>query len=89
MPQTLMCVTDLVVCCVGDWYYPDGSTVQLNNWGTRNFQSNRGQNEVRSGQLFYGSVRLWHRYSPTERGHFHCELPNGINQNLYVNICEF
>ena len=90
-----MCITDLVDCSespvFGNWYYPDGSTVQLNHGGTGSFQSNRGQNEVRSGQQFYGSVRLWRRYSPPERGLFRCELPdaNGVNQNLYVNICEF
>ena len=90
--QTLMCVTDLVDCCetqaLGDWYYPDGSTVT--GVGSPTFRTNRGQNEVISGQEFYGSVRLWRRYTPTERGLFYCELPdaNGVNQNLYVNICE-
>ena len=93
--QTLMCVTDLIPCCetqgLGDWYYPDGTRVGLIGRYHATFQSNRGQNEVRSGQQFYGSVRLWRRYTPSERGLFRCEVPdaNGVNQNLYVNICEF
>ena len=59
--------------------------------GGGTFQINRGQNEEINGQLFYGSVRLWRRYTPQERGLFHCELPdaNGVNQIHYVNICEF
>ena len=91
--QTLMCVTDLVACCetqgLGNWYYPDGNIVT--GVGSPTFVTNRGQNEAINGQQFYGSVRLWRRYTPTERGLFRCELPdaNGVNQNLYVNICEF
>ena len=90
---TLMCVTDLVACCetqaLGDWYYPDGTRVTGLNG--RIFRTNRGQNEVRSGLQFYGSVRLWRRYTPPERGIFRCEIPdaNGVNQALYVSICEF
>ena len=94
--QTLMCVTDLVDCCEpprtvrGDWYYPDGGTIVFNTRGAT-FQRNRGANEVINGQHFFGSVRLWRRYTPLERGLFRCEIPdaNGVNQNLYVNICEF
>ena len=95
--QTLMCVTDLTECCetpaLGNWYYPDGSTIdQLDDGGIGpKFRSNRGQNEVINGQPFYGSVRLWRRWTPRERGLFRCELPdtNDVNQSLYVNICEF
>ena len=94
--QTLMCVTDLEDCCAsprtvrGNWYYPDGRTVVFNTSGAT-FQSNRGLNEVIGNQQFYGSVRLWRRYTPPERGLFRCEIPdaNGVSQNLYVNICEF
>ena len=93
---TLMCVTDLVDCCdspntvLGNWYYPNGRTVVFNTAGGT-FQSNRGANEVINDQRFNGSVRLWRRYTPDERGLFRCELPdaNGINQIFYVNICEF
>ena len=94
--QTLTCVTDLVKCCetpaLGSWYYPDGSRIEVNvRVNSERFLSNRGQNEDIDGQKFYGSVRLWRRWTPPERGIFRCELPdkNGVNQNLYVNICEF
>ena len=55
------------------------------------FQVNRGPNEEINGQTVYDTVRLYRRYTPAGRGHFHCELPNaaGVNQILYVNICEF
>ena len=88
-----MCVTDLVACCetegLGNWYYPDGRRVS--GQGTATFRTNRGQNKVLNNQQFYGSVRLWRRYTPAERGLFHCELPDASNtvQTLYVNICEF
>ena len=99
--QTLLCVTDLVDCCEsphtvrGDWYYPDGRIV-LSNTGnfSRAFLSNRGPHVYNDSlnQQFYGSVRLFRRYSPPERGRFHCELPTkddpGVNQTVYVNICE-
>ena len=98
---SLQCITDLVDCCGtesgspvrterGDWYFPDGTTVGFGD-GTR-FLVNRGPNEVINGQQFYGSVRLFRRFSgPVGRGRFRCELPNAasVNQNLYVNICEF
>ena len=94
--QTLICVTDLEDCCetqmLGNWYYPDGhGRVTEDNGGRKaNFRSNRGQNEVINGQKFYGSVRLWRRYTPAERGRFHCELPTTrSNQILYANIGEY
>ena len=102
----LECITDLVDCCGtepdtpqnvirterGNWYFPDGTTVGFGG-GTR-FLVNRGPNELINGQQFYGSVRLFRRFSTVPgRGHFHCELPNAadpsVNQTLYVNICEF
>ena len=99
--RALLCVTDLVDCCrsprtrhAGDWYYPNGSIIQNPppNYGHRAFMTNRGPNEVRDGRQFYGSVRLWRRYTPPERGRFHCKLPNAadptVNQTLYVNIGE-
>lgn len=88
----LRCVTDLQDCCDsprtvrGQWYYPDGRQAQ--NSGTPAFRSNRGPYEVRNGETFYGSVRLWRRYTPSERGRFRCELPDaaGVVQTLYVSI---
>jgi hypothetical protein len=99
--QTLMCVTDLVDCCDtegrGDWYFPNGTKVPFRTPGNSQyatFLANRGQcEEMSDGRQFNGSVRLWSRYSPPERGPFHCELPNAadpnVSQILYVNICEF
>ena len=93
----LLCVTDLVDCCEspphGDWYYPDGQIVQSDGYPLNAvFRRNRGQNEEKNGRQFYGSVRLWRRFSPTERGRFRCELPSAanpsVNQTLYVNIGE-
>ena len=100
--QTLVCVTDLVDCCDaprtvhGDWYYPeDGRRVEFNTTcGCARFLENRGPNEVINGRRFYGSVRLYRRYSmPPGRGRFRCELPSAanpsVNQTLYVNIGQF
>ena len=99
--QALLCITDLEDCCRspkhterGDWYYPNGTVVQLDTDGrNRAFRRNRGSNEVIAGQQFYGSVRLFRRYTPPERGRFRCELPSAasptVNQKLYVYICEF
>ena len=90
----LRCETDLEDCCGsprtvrGHWYYPDGR--EALNSGTPAYRSNRGPNEVTNGEKFYGSVRLWRRYTPGERGRFRCELPNaaGVVQTLYVSIGE-
>ena len=97
--EALLCVTDLVECCEspqprGDWFYPDGRVVEFDgNPKNRVFRANRGQNEFKKGRQFYGSVRLWRRYGPPERGRFRCEIPNAanpnVNQTLYANICEF
>ena len=97
--QALLCVTDLVDCCNvphtvrGDWYYPNGSAILSGNIRGPGpaFLRNRGPHEVNDGRQFYGSVRLFRRYSrPPERGHFHCELPSAADPNvaltLYANI---
>ena len=82
----LVCVTDLEDCCDtprrvrGNWYNPDGSKLNLDP-GPR-FVSNRGPNEVINGRQFYGSVRLFRRWSPSERGHYHCELPSADNSSV-------
>ena len=99
--KTLVCITDLTYCCNesvrGDWYYPDGHVVpfNINGGGTiATFRANSGLNEVISGQQFYGSVRLFRRYSrPPGRGRFRCELPSAAdpngNQTLYANIGKY
>ena len=96
--EALLCVTDLEDCCEtprtvhGNWYYPDESIVNLNtSILTATFQSNRGPNELVNSRQFYGSVRLWRRWSsPPGRGRFRCEIPSAadpsVNQILYANI---
>ena len=101
--EALKCVTDLLDCCGtespsrtvrrvhGDWYYPDGRRVELNPATSITFRANRGPNEVINKQQFYGSVRLFRRWSgPPERGRFYCQLPSAadpsVNQILYVTI---
>ena len=102
----LECITDLEDCCGtesdtpsgitrtvhGDWYFPDGTRVGESGGGSL-FLVNRGPNEVINGEQFYGSVRLFHRFSAIpQRGRFRCELPNAaipnVNQIIYVNICK-
>ena len=56
--------------------------------------SEQRSNEIINGQQFYGSVRLFHRFSDVpERGRFRCELPNTANPStdltIHVNVCEF
>ena len=95
--QTLVCVTDLVDCCDaphtvrGDWYDPDRNIIT--STASPAFRSNRGPNEVLSGRQFYGSVRIFRRYTPRQRGRFRCELPSAadpnVNQILYANIGKF
>ena len=89
----LLCVTDLEDCCDaphtvrGDWYYPDGRTVPTVNLSNlyhgSAFQRNRGPHEVNDGLQFYGSVRLFRRWSnPPERGRFRCEIPSAADPNV-------
>ena len=97
---SLLCVTDLIDCCEtphtvrGEWYYPDGRIVPYDTGDqAAALRRNRGPNEFRNGRHFYGSVRLFKRWSkPEQRGRFRCELPSAanssINQTLYANIGE-
>ena len=96
--RTLVCVTDLMDCCDtprtrrGDWYYPDGYVVQFDAGG-RTFRANRGPKEVIGARQFYGSVRLFRRYSPQQSGRYCCKLPSAadpnVNQTLCADIGEF
>ena len=96
--HSLLCVTDLEDCCDsphtvrGNWFYPDGNLIPFTG-PHATFRRNRGPNEVINGRQFYGSVRLFRKWSrPTERGRFHCELPSAADpsatQILYANIGE-
>ena len=103
--EALKCVTDLKDCCGGtaslsgtmramhgDWYLPDGSRVGFDTGGSIAFQTNRSPNEEMNGQTVYGSVRLYRRWNPPDRGRFRCELPSAnisnVNQTIYAYICE-
>ena len=96
----IMCNTNYSNCCnsgsdgqgstvrppLGNWYFPDGSTVSSRNEigdATPSFVRNRGDKVVR---LF----RVATMSSPPQRGRFHCVVPNNqsINQTYYVNICK-
>ena len=90
--QTLVCETDLVDCCNtphtvhGDWYYPNGSVVQFDAEGVT-YRANRGPNEVIGGRQFYGSVRLFKRYSPRQSGRYCCKLPSAVAPNVDQTLC--
>ena len=94
--ESVLCVTDLVNCCetqmLGNWYFSDEIN-PIGNTGSPAYRSNRGQNEVRNGRQFYGSVRLFRRYGPLipDPPFFRCELPDRSNaiQILYAYIGEF
>ena len=93
--QTLVCVTDLVDCCDtprtvhGDWYYSNGDVVQFDATGGRGqiFRANRGPNEVISERQFYGSVRLFRRYTPRRIGLYCCKLPSAADPNVNQTLC--
>ena len=92
----LLCNTDRSDCCrssnnpnggaQGHWYYPNGEEVgsyteeYANNPHGHFFARNRGS----------GIVRLYRDGNPSERGRFHCEIPNGSGniETRYVNIGE-
>ena len=87
----LLCVTDLIQCCrgvdapsgvgaLGQWFYPDGSFVQVNGSGD-DFYRDRGLNIVRLH-------RRNNVMSPI--GQFCCVVPDttSVNRNTCINICE-
>ena len=89
--SALICSTNKTNCChgsnrVGEWYFPNGSSVQ--SWTVNHYSG--------LSDYFYRDrgekvVRLHRVQNPPERGHFYCQLPdsNDINQTLHVNICEY
>ena len=82
--NALLCKTDLVTCCgtppnrFGEFYYPDGATILIQNAG-HGFYRNRGVQEVRLN-------RREGVTSPT--GKFHCAVPDasGMIRNLYIHL---
>ena len=96
---SVQCLTDFVDCCNdprsrrGQWYYPNGTEVEYDQFGETTFHRNRGPNGPHGpgGAMVFGVVRLFRRGIPPERGRFRCEIPtiaNPNNETLYVNICE-
>ena len=98
---TLECNTNLTNCCnkettmtgpVGNWYFPNGSTVMskkdIITSDSPNFVRNRGARKLR---LFIerNVTADNSTISPPERGRFRCEVPNSEdhNQIYYINIC--
>ena len=81
----LLCVTDRDGCCgapspVGEFYYPDGSMVNIRASGDSLYR-NRGN----------GFIRLNRRNNVlSPLGRYRCAIPdsNGVMQNIYVNIGE-
>ena len=79
----LLCFTDLTECCkvdrnrsaLGEWIYPNGSTVGVNSTG-QEFYKNRGPSRVRLH-------RRENVISPI--GHFCCEVPDATL--THVRIC--
>ena len=91
--EALLCVTDLVRCCqnprLGSWHFPNGSIVQEeqgNVFSVSTYRSSWGQHEILNHHQFYGSVRLYRRFTNSTLGGFRCELPdaNNVTQTLYA-----
>ena len=88
--DALLCLTNSLSCCEerddettgGTWYFPDSSSVPLENQGSEDHNImyiTRGP----------GVVRLHRRGgSMMPAGIFHCEIPNerGMNQSIYVGV---
>ena len=88
--NALLCHTDNHSCCQtplrgGEWYFPNGSAVEILGWnqyyrGDNYFYRNRGE----------GVVRLNRIGNPSESGHFYCQIYDAreVIQTLQVNIGE-
>ena len=82
--NALICRTDRIDCCgtvpnrYGQFYYPNGIQVPINNGG-QGFYRNRGDQVIRLN-------RREGVASPT--GKFRCEIPDasGENQNIYITL---
>ena len=78
-------MTDSTECCgapspVGEFYYPDGSMVNIRASGDSLYR-NRGN----------GFIRLNRRNNAlSPLGRYRCAIPdsNGVMQNIYINIGE-
>ena len=91
----LLCHTDNVDCCsrrevpgrevLGEWYLPNGTAV--GSYGYNQYIRGRNFFARHRGQSI---VHLSRDGTPSERGRFHCEIPNadGVNKTVYANICK-
>ena len=94
----LHCNTDRIDCCRGSvnpsgtaqghWYHPDGSEVMS---FTAEDAARPEPDNFFSRDRATGIVRLNRYGNPTERGRFHCEIPDasGNTVTLYLNIGEW
>lgn len=81
--NALMCVTDRTTCCsgagrAGEWYYPDGSRVNIQGAG-EDFFRNRGSRLLRLNKA---------RNTLAPTGRYRCEVPDasGVTQNIFINV---
>ena len=81
--SALFCVTDRENCCsganrLGEWYYPDGGRVSIQNAG-EDFYRNRGNRVVRLNKA---------RNVITPTGRYGCEIldASGITQTIFINV---
>ena len=86
----LQCTTDSTACCTnqpgqtraGDFYFPDGSVVDIESRTPSN-----SYYRTRSSRL----ISLHRRPDATQTGQFRCEIPaaSGTTVNLFINIGVF
>ena len=87
----LHCNTNRSDCCrvsgEGHWYFPNGNEVM--SFAAEDM-ARPGLDNFFSRDRVTGVVRLNRYGNPTDRGCFHCEIPdaNGVTVTLYVNIGE-
>lgn len=81
--NALICQTDRIHCCkqerIGEWYYPNGTTVPIEGGGYGFYRNREGN----------GTVRLNRRNNAvSSTGLFHCEVPdaNGVNHVHYIGL---
>ena len=86
--DALHCHTNKTDCCVysraGEWFFPNGSRVQTKGEAHYYYSSRDYYYRNRGHRI----VRLNRFNDPSEKGHFHCEVPNASDelQITYVNI---
>ena len=83
--DALLAITGNQGCCrdrrIGEFFYPDGSLVPINNAGQALYRN-------RDNQLIRLHLRDQASSVSTPRGKYHCELPDDCGEmvSLYVNL---